>query len=326
MAEKDYLAVWFNARRRYGIDDTIYWGWFDPQTKHTDWQSWRHADGDGLYGLANALRQQGYPSTPLPNCSESSIPSWREITKARKAHPVDESEKAVNWKQTYPYDAGQQFEPEVCSLNKAQTDALKVYASEHKVSTGNVLFAALSRVVARKLISGDAPFYWFFPVNVRGATGIKTESFNQVSGVAIRANPSSTANDWQTQMRQRFKAKEHWMMWKLANLSKYFGEPGVAWFYKRSSMKQFYMGNCSNLGIWPLPHESNPPKPTDGRLLAGEAPGTANYPVSSSMIEWYGEIALTLKLHPYICPNQSLIRELADAWLVEVLADIQRQK
>ena len=172
MPEKDYLAVWFNARRRYGIDDTIYWGWFDPKTKRTDWQSWRHADGDGLYGLANALRQQGYPSTPLPNCNESSIPSWREITKARKAHPVEESEKAVNWKQTYPYDAGQQFEPEVCSLNKAQTDALKVYASEHKVSTGNVLFAALSRVVARKLISGDAPFYWFFPVNVRGATAV----------------------------------------------------------------------------------------------------------------------------------------------------------
>jgi hypothetical protein len=91
-------------------------------------------------------------------------------------------------------------------------------------------------------------------------------------------------------------------------------------------MKQFYMGNCSNLGVWPLPHENNPPKPNDGRLLAGAAPGTANYPVSSSMIEWYGEIALTLKLHPYICPNQSLVRELADAWLEEVLADIQPQK
>jgi hypothetical protein len=326
MAEKDYLAVWFNARRRFGIDDTIYWGWFNPENRQIDWQSWRHADGDGLSGLASEMRKIGYPSTPLPVCNETSVPSWGEITKARKANPIEESEKAVNWKQTYPYDAGQQFEPEISSLNKVQTDTLKAYAAEHKVSTGNVLFAALSKVVAKKLISGNAPFYWFFPVNVRGATGIKTESFNQVSGVAIRVNPSSTANDWQTQMRQRLKAKEHWMMWKLANLSKYFGEVGVAWFYKRSSMKQFYMGNCSNLGVWPLPHENNPPKPNDGRLLAGAAPGTANYPVSSSMIEWYGEIALTLKLHPYICPNQALVRELADAWLEEVLANIQPQK
>ena len=326
MAEKDYLAVWFNARRRFGIDDTIYWGWFNPENRQIDWQSWRHADGDGLSGLASEMRKIGYPSTPLPVCNETSVPSWGEITKARKANPIEESEKAVNWKQTYPYDAGQEFEPEISSLNKVQTDTLKAYAAEHKVSTGNVLFAALSKVVAKKLISGNAPFYWFFPVNVRGATGIKTESFNQVSGVAIRVNPSSTANDWQTQMRQRLKAKEHWMMWKLANLSKYFGEVGVAWFYKRSSMKQFYMGNCSNLGVWPLPHENNPPKPNDGRLLAGAAPGTANYPVSSSMIEWYGEIALTLKLHPYICPNQALVRELADAWLEEVLANIQPQK
>ena len=32
MAEKDYVAVWFNARRRVGIDDTSFWGWFVPKT------------------------------------------------------------------------------------------------------------------------------------------------------------------------------------------------------------------------------------------------------------------------------------------------------
>lgn len=323
MAEKDYLAVWFDARRHYGIDDTIYWGWYDTQSRSIDWQSWRHVDGDGLYGLANVLRKEGYPSTPLPECGETSVPGWFEIMRARKIYPVEESEKTVNWKQTYPYEMGQQFEPEVSVLNKTQSDALKAYATAQKVSTGNVLFAALSRVVARRLIDGDTPFYWFFPVNVRGATGIKTESFNQVSALAIRVDPHSTAEDWQTQMRQRLKAKEHWMMWRLANLSKYFGEAGVVWFYKRSSMKQFFMGNCSNLGIWPLPHADNPPQTNNGKVLAGAAPGTANYPISSSMIEWYGQITLTLKLHPYICPDQNLVREITDAWLAEVLADIE---
>lgn len=61
MSEKNYLTVWFNGRRRYGIDNTIYLGWLDPQTNHTDWQTWRHADGDGLYRLPNALPQQDTP-------------------------------------------------------------------------------------------------------------------------------------------------------------------------------------------------------------------------------------------------------------------------
>lgn len=324
MADKDYVAVWFKARQRYNIDDTIYWGWFDPKTRAVEWQPWNHTDGDGLFGLAYSLRQEGYPSTPLPVCNETSAPSWLEIIQARKAHPIEESKKSINWKQTYPYEHNQQFKPEVSALNEENTNTLKAYAAANRISTGNVLFAALSRVIARHLVDGDAPFYWFCPVNLRGATGIETESFNQVSGLTILAKPTSTAADWQMQMRLRLKSKAHWVMWKLANLSKYLGESGTAWIFKRSSQKNFYMGSCTNLGVWPLPHADNPPKSNDGKLLAGAPPGTANYPVSCSMIEWYGQIALTLKLHPYICTEQSLIRELVDEWLEEVLTEIKQ--
>lgn len=322
MAEKDYLAVWFNARRRFGIDDTIYWGWFDPGTRHIDWHSWRHADADGLAGLAREMRKLGYPSTPLPVCGETEIPGWRDILKARKEYPTEESAKVVHWKETHAGPSRQTLMPEVSTLSRSESDTLKACAAARRVSPGNLIFAALSRVVARRLITGNDPFYWFFPVNVRGATGLETETFNQVSGVAMRVTPDSTAEDWQQQMRQRFKAKEHWMTWKLVKLSGALGEAVVAWYYRRTSSKLFFAGNCSNLGSWPLPHTDNPPPPSDGKLLAGAAPGTANYPVSSSMIEWYGAIALTLKLHPYICNDQALVRTLVDEWRDELIREI----
>ncbi|MEK9713454.1 MAG: hypothetical protein VW258_12900 [Thalassolituus sp.] len=321
MAEKDYIAMWFNARRRYGISDTIYWGWFYPETRSIEWKSWRHADADGLAGLAIEMRKLGYPSTPLPVCNEKAVPTWKEIKAAHKEYPTDESPKTIRWKQKYDHPVNTLFKPEVAALTKEQSDKVKAYCKEIRVSHGNMLFAALSRVISQELIEGNEPFYWFFPVNVRGATGIQTESFNQVSGVNMRVTPDSTAADWQTQMRQRMKAKEHWSMWKQACLSKYLGDWGTALAYKLTSGKQFYAGNCSNLGSWPLPHANNPADPGDGRLLVGAAPGTANYPVSSSMIEWYGAIGLTLKMHPSICKDQDMVLRLSDMWKDEVLRE-----
>ena len=321
MAETDYIAMWFNARRRYGISDTIYWGWFYPETRSIEWKSWRHADADGLAGLAIEMRKLGYPSTPLPVCNETAVPTWKEIKAARKEYPIDESPKTIRWKQKYDHPINTLFKPEVAALTKEQSDKVKAYCKEMRVSHGNMLFAALSRVISQELIEGNEPFYWFFPVNVRGATGIQTESFNQVSGVNMRVTPDSTAADWQTQMRQRMKAKEHWSMWKQACLSKYLGDWGTALAYKLTSGKQFYAGNCSNLGSWPLPHANNPADPGDGRLLVGAAPGTANYPVSSSMIEWYGAIGLTLKMHPSICKDQDMVLRLSEMWKDEVLRE-----
>jgi len=321
VAEKDYIAMWFNARRRYGISDTIYWGWYYPETRTIDWKSWRHADADGLAGLAIEMRKLGYPSTPLPVCNETEVPDWKSIRAAKAEYPTEESEKIVHWRHKYTHPDGTLFRPEVTTLTKDESDQVKAHCKEIRVSYGNLIFAALSRVVARELVSGDQPFYWFFPVNVRGATGIQTESFNQVSGVNIRVTPATTANEWQDQMRQRMKAREHWAMWKQACLSRYLGETGTALVYRLTSGKHFYAGNCSNLGSWPLPHENNPPNPDDGRYLVGAAPGTANYPVSSSMIEWYGAIALTLKLHPTICRDQAMVQSLADAWKNEVLRE-----
>ncbi|MAE34213.1 MAG: hypothetical protein CMH97_02970 [Oceanospirillaceae bacterium] len=261
MAEKDYIAMWYHARKPYGINDTIYWGWYDPDTNSIDWQTWQHADADGMAGFANILRPMGYPCSPLPVCNETKVP-------------------------------------------------------------GSLVYSSLSNIIAERMVKGDKPFYWFYPMNVRGATGIKTESFNQVSGVYMLTDPVSTPESWQSQMRQRFKAKQHWANWKLANIGKYVGYAGVKLIYRLTSGKQFYMGNCSNMGSWPFPGQDNPPKQNNLRLIA-VAPGTANYPISATMTEWYGQLTLTLKMHPHICPDQQTVRDISDAWRDALLTKIQ---
>ncbi len=324
MAEKDYIAMWFNVRKPYGISDTVYWGWYDPATKDIDWKTWQHADADGMIGFTNILRPMGYPCYPLPVCNETSVPSWREIRKAQKEFGQPPAANQVKWKQTYPcvYSPNDTFMPEVRSFSEEDTQKLKAWCKENKVSFGNLVYATMSKVVSARMIEGDEPFSWFFPVNVRGATGIKTESFNQASGIYIEVNKNSELQDWQAQMRLRLKSKEQWKNWKLANIGKYVGERGVALIYKLTSGKQFYAGNCSNLGEWPLPGQDNPPRP-DQRVLAAVAPGTANYPISGTTLEWYGQLTLTFKMHPYVCDSQELIAELADAWYEALMGYIR---
>jgi len=319
MAEKDYIAMWFEARRPYGISDDIYWSWCDTRDNSVNWKSWRHANADGMSGFANIMRPMGYPCDPLPVCNETSVPGWREIIKAQREHPVKEAPKVVNWRKTY--DTPVEFMPEFNILTREETAAVYAASKARRVSPGNLIFSALSRVIARELIEGDEPFYWFFPVNVRGATGIKTESFNQASGVYLLLDRHSTAEDWQSQMRTRLKSKEHWKSWKLANIGKYIGMPGVKLVYKMTSGKQFFVGSCSNLGAWPLADERNP-EPDPHMQLVAAAPGSTNYPVASSMIEWNKRMALTLKLNSYICQSRELLRDLTDQWYEELKKDL----
>ncbi len=322
MEQKDHIAQLFNVRRdSFGIGDDIYWGWLNASNNEIEWKTWRHADTDGIGGFANILRPLGFPCDPLPECSESKVPGWFEIIRASRKHPRPTAPKKVNWKQTYPVNPNKQLLPEVSVLNRAETEALHATAKKTGVSTGHIVFSAISRVIARNLMKGNDPFYWFFGVNIRGAVNVRNEQFNQASGINILVSPDSDASHWYQQMRLNLKAKSHWATWKMVNIGKYVGDKGLELIYRLTSGSTQFAGSCSNMGNWPLEDERNP-EITDPRLLCAVGPGSPNYPINTSMIGWNGETTLTLKLHPYICPDQALVRTLSEEWKVEVLKQL----
>lgn len=322
MAEKDFIAQLFRVRRdRYGISDDIFWGWLNPDDGQINWQTWPHADADGIGGFASILRPLGFPCHPLPICSETREPSWLEIFAASRAYPRASAAKRVHWKQTYAYTANERRLPEVAVLTQAQTAALKNKAANAGVSLGDMAFSAMSQVIATRLIDGKVPFHWFLGVNVRGAVNITNERFNQASGISLLVEPDSSAEHWRAQVRLGLKSKSHWVAWKLAHIGKYVGDRGLSLLFRLSSRKSFYAGSCAHMGDWPLKDARNPDI-TDNRLLCAVGPGTENYPINASLIGWNGMTALVLKLHPVICEHQTLIRTLVDAWREEVLREL----
>lgn len=323
MAEKDYIAMWFNARRRFGIKDTIWMGWKNLTTHDVEWMKYHHAKADGVAVFADILRKLGFPTSELPKCQEAKEPSWWTILKAQRTYKIHEYPKVVHWKQTYQHPDSVEFMPECAVLTAEELAAVKAYVkNEPGLNVGNLAFSALNRIISRELIAGDDSYYWFFPVSVRGAVKIKNEAFNQASGVNIRSNPYSTPADWRRELSLRLKSLEHWKMWKLAHIGKYIGEWGLSRIYKSSSQKNFYVGSCSHLGVWPLPSDRGIQDPHPNRVLFGNAPSTRNYPVCGTLHEWFGKLVLSIKIHPFICENQQQLATLVELWREELLTSV----
>lgn len=322
MAAKDFIAQLFRVRReRFGISDDIYWGWYHPDTGEVEWNTWPHADADGIGGFANILRPLGFPCDPLPVCGETYEPSWLEIIRAARASAHVTAPKRVNWKRVHAFSASDRRLPEVAVLDRAQSAALKAKADASGVGVGNIVFSAMSRVVARQLIAGEAPFHWFMGVNVRGAAKVADDRFNQASGVSVLVYPESDAAHWRKQVRLGLTSRSHWVTWKLARLSARLGDHALALLYRLSARTTFYAGSCAHMGDWPLEDVRNPAI-SDRRLLCAVGPGTANYPVNASMIGWNGSTVLVLKLHPMICARQGEISALVNAWRDALLREL----
>lgn len=320
MADVDYIGLWFKARKRFGIEDLVSWGWYDPDADDIEWQHAHHAERDGAGIVADGLRRKGYPCRTLPHCSFKAEPSWWEIFAARRKHPKPPvANTQINWRRVYECHPGARNEAFTTMLSADEVRTIKKIARTERVTYGNYMFAVFNQVMAKQLIQGDEPYYWFFPVNVRGAVNVPHDHFNQASGIYLAINPNSSAREWQAQLKLRIARMEHWSNWKLAHIGRFIGEKGLAWIYKKSSAKVFYIGNCTHMGRWPLPEDDNPPR-RDKQIPAGCSPGTRNYPVGISILEWYDEMSLSLRVHPALMPNPEDTRPLLLAWKKALLA------
>jgi hypothetical protein len=104
-------------------------------------------------------------------------------------------------------------------------------------------------------------------------------------------------------------------------VSRYLPGIVIRWLYKFISQRQFYAGNFSAMGDWFNDADSTLPKCKSRSQddLSKErwlcfAPGTKNYPISSSIITWHGELSLNLKLHPSIVKNEDVALETLCGW------------
>ncbi|CED60581.1 putative uncharacterized protein [Moritella viscosa] len=100
--KKDYIAMWFQARKAFGIGDRMNVGLLKKTTDEINWFEFSHCEMDGLGGLTTILREHDYPCESLPKTADKIAPShWQKI-KMIFAGGKSKTPKMIRWKTTYP--------------------------------------------------------------------------------------------------------------------------------------------------------------------------------------------------------------------------------
>lgn len=348
----DYIAMWFQARKEFGIGDRMNVGLLNKSAQQINWFEFAHSQMDGLGGLTTILREHDYPCTNLPKSADKVAPSnWQQIKMLLAGSKLTHL-KTIRWKTTYPDYAAitsaanaalevadkslgeyaddrphgrsnkLQYNNDAPIVNayfsKETTIEIKKLARKHKVALNIYLFWALNRAIAEQLLASQQDYYWLYPVNLRGALPNTPETGNCSSGINVLLNNTISAREIQLQVKQQIKAKSHWQLWWQAHLGKIVGQNGVRRIYQYVSERQFYAGSFSFLGSWPLKDANNPPVNEDDVWVCCGI-GTKNYPVSTGILLWHDQLSLGLKLHPYIAENISVTEATMRAWKQHLL-------
>lgn len=308
--------MWFDVRKELGISDDMSIGQMKKSNGEINWSSFAHSEMDGIGGVATILREHGYPCKNLPKSSEKSIPGIWQLYKLNKKFKKDKGyipSKSIRWKNSYPCGNDNTATIENCYFNKRTTALIKHNAKTNKVAYSTFLMWALNKAIADNLLDGSQNYYWFYPVNLRGAIQLSADTSNYSSGINVCLNNYITPKELQQEIKSKIKIKEHWSTWKMAHIGKLIGKPGVRYIYNKISQKNFYAGSFSFLGGWPL-KENNNPSENENEVWVSCGIGTKNYPVSTGIMEWHGQLTLGLKLHPMICQDDELTKKCLADW------------
>ncbi len=317
---RDYIAMWFEVRNDMGISDTMNIGPMDKSSGSVSWHHFSHAAMDGVGGVSSILREQGYPCKELPKGSDRDEPSFFQLL--RKKNPnKDIHPKNIKWKLNYPVGNDNSAAISTCYFDTETTNRIKRNAKLNKVALSTFALWALNKSISKNLLEANQSYYWFYPVNLRGAVSTDTDTGNFSSGVNVCVENNIKPRSLQQNIRQKLQSKEYWMTWKLAHIGKYIGKKGIKYLYKSMSTKNFYAGSFSFLGAWPLPDDDNPPQDPQ-QVWVSCGIGTKNYPVSTGIMEWHGQLSLGLKLHPWIADNGSITQKCLSDWQHYLLQEV----
>lgn len=325
--------MWFDVRKELGISDAMSIGPMNKVNGDIQWNTFSHSKMDGIGGIATILRKQGYPCSNLPQSGEKSEPSSWQIYKLSKLDKKEKKKnnntytpsKTIRWKNNYSCSNDNSAEIVNTYFDKETTLQIKKNAKKNRVAFSTFLVWSLNKAIAENLIDGNQNYYWFYPVNLRGAISLSSDTSNYSSGITVCLNNEITPKQLQQEIKKKIKLKEHWSTWKLAHIGKLVGKPGVRYLYNSISQKNFYAGSFSYLGSWPLAGDKNPVENKD-EVWVSCGIGTKNYPVSTGIMEWHGQLTLGLKLHPMICQDVALTKKCINDWKNNLIEDVNHNE
>ncbi|MDP2228451.1 MAG: hypothetical protein Q8J78_13350 [Moraxellaceae bacterium] len=301
----DHVGMWYEARRRFDIDDRMWFGFYERGESAPEWKTLSHRHGDGIGGLSVLLKARGHDVGPLPAGRPMPVPGWKELWRTRRK--VEAPVPSINWK-TLDAAAARSHShvPVSLLLTSEQTRAIEAAAVTAGVSSTVWLLWTADRAVRSTLAGADSVMDWVFPVNMRGSVACADPYMNHSSGFPVHIASGLLPLQVKQQIAARFARHEQWRSWMLLTLGRWIGQRGVNLLYRLvQAPPGRHTGSYSNMGEWNVPG-------LDG--LTCSAPGSPAYPVAVSTMLCNGRRSLACRLHPVVGGSSVRAIEFLTLW------------
>lgn len=306
---KDYIGMWYLARARHGIDDSIRYGVIDPDAGDIRWYRFPHRRFDGIGALAHLLREHGVRPGRLPELRELRAPAWWRLLPSMLA-PSNVDCAAPQWYRGM--SSGTEPVMAVSWASRVETDMIRRNAAELGIPLSALLLWGLHQMVTRRLLRSGGRGQWFFPVNMRGPVRLASDEMNHSSGFYLDLEADWTPMEVRDRIRADLKARRHWSLWYQARVGRLVGQAGVNWLYDRMSGGTGCLGSFSMLGEW-WREMSVPGWPRHG-LICFCGPGSPEHPVSNGALIWNGRLTQVLQFHPVLGLDKGVAQQCLSDW------------
>lgn len=322
--ESDPISSWFVAAEELGEFIGIRFGQLRPGQSEPEWTFLRHAEVDGIGGLALILRRRGAELPRLAQMRHPTPPSllhglrtWPKYLAPRHRlqwRPVEGGTRAGSRSEPPPAVAWHVFD-------EAATLQLRRLCRRLGITVNSFLLKHLTKAIRPALADESAVVPWMIPVNLRGKVlrGRDTENYSSYIGVRVRSY--ETVRDVHRTVYEALARGEHWANWTAYQSGRFLGMSMKRFLIRAEKCtSQWSLGGFSNLGEWD----------PDKKLTAPEHAGPWFFcpPVlrfqqlGAGCITFQNRLSLVIQVHPELTVSSKPLEGWMADWVKEIRLDL----
>jgi len=318
----DALDQWFAAAEDLGEYIGIRFGRIAPGKTEPEWIFLRHAEFDGIGGLAELMRRRGAKLGRLPQVKHPAKPSVLSLLKTAPRFLLPKHR--VKW---LPLDAAEKSDPQPPSavawhiFDEAAAVQMRRVCRKAGVTVNSFLLKHLTKAIRPFLEDESSMVPWMIPVNLRGKVMRERDTANFSSYVCVKVQSYETPYDIHQNIYAALGRKEHWANW-YAYQSGRFMTHGLRKFLiaKELAMSQWNLGSFSNLGDWDPEKEITQPECLGNWLFC--PPVLRCQAVGAGCVTFQNCLSLVIQAHPELTTDSVVARAWMHNWVREIELDL----
>jgi hypothetical protein len=321
----DTISPWFLAAEELGEYIGIRFGRLPPGSLEPEWFFLRHADYDGIGGLAELLRRRGAKVDNLLQIKYPAPPSWlpllRDLPKYLKPRQrvkwalAEQGTSAVDYPPQPPSAVGWHV------FDENTTTRIRRVCRKAGVTVNSFLLKHLTKAIRPSLADQSAVVPWMIPVNLRGKVVRDRDTANFSSYVAVKVRSYERTQDVHRNIYEALKRREHWSNWYAYKLGRFITAGMKKFLIARElATCQWNLGGFSNLGDWD-PEKNITERDCQGAWLFSP-PVLRCQLIGAGCVTFQNQLSLTLQTHPSLTTDSSVPQAWVSLWAKEVEMDL----